>query len=103
MLGAVLDECEGKRLFNVGEHELRTAYERNGAAIGNTWTPHDLRRGLATAAARTGLDELVIKRILNHAAQGVTQTHYIRLSVDDLRKPMQDIEDHFLALWVNAS
>ena len=103
MLGRLLDECEGEGLFNVGEHELRTAYERSGAAIGNTWTPHDLRRGLATAAARTGLDELVIKRILNHAAQGVTQTHYIRLSVDDLRKPMQTIEDHFSALWGNAS
>lgn len=98
-LGRLLDDCTGPRLFNVGEHELRAAYERIAAVIGNAWTPHDLRRGVATAGARLGLEELVIKRVLNHAAQGVTQTHYIRLSVDDLRRPVQAIEDHFLALW----
>lgn len=98
-LSALLDQSTGDRLFNVGEHELRSAYERVGAAIGHPWTPHDLRRGLATAAARLGFEELVIKRLLNHAAQGVTQAHYIRLSVDDLKVPMQAIETHLLALW----
>jgi integrase len=98
-LAALLDECTGDRLFNVGEHELRAAYERVAAVIGNDWTPHDLRRGLATIGARLGIDELTIKRLLNHAAQGVTQTHYIRLSVDDLRQPMQRIESHITGLW----
>lgn len=98
-LAGLLNQSTGERLFNVGEHELRSAYERIGAAIGHPWTPHDLRRGLATAAARLGFEELVIKRLLNHAAQGVTQAHYIRLSVDDLRGPMQAIESHLVALW----
>lgn len=98
-LAGLLGQSASDRLFNVGEHELRTAYERVGAAIGHAWTPHDLRRGVATAAARLGVEELVIKRLLNHAAQGVTQAHYIRLSVDDLKAPMQAIETHFLALW----
>lgn len=101
-LAALLDASNGDRLFTVGEHELRSAYERVAAAIGNAWTPHDLRRGLATSAARLGIDELLIKRALNHAAHGVAQTHYIRLSVEDLRKPMQAIEDRFARLWVQG-
>ncbi len=102
-LGELFDACEGERLFEVGEHELRAAYERVGAAIGNQWTPHDLRRGLATVGVRLGFDELMVKRLLNHAAQGVTQSHYIRLSVDDLRLPIQTIEDHFTALWLSVA
>jgi len=98
-LTAILNASASERLFTVGEHELRSAYERIGAAIGHPWSPHDLRRGMATAAARLGYEELVIKRLLNHAAQGVTQTHYVKLSVDDLRAPVQAIEDHLLALW----
>lgn len=98
-LGALLDACSGERLFDVAEHELRGAYERVGEAIGNAWTPHDLRRGFATAAARLGFKELIIKRLLNHAPQGVTQAHYVRLGVADLAAPVQAIEAHFLRLW----
>ena len=98
-LTALLGASTGSRLFTVGEHELRSAYEHVAAAIGHAWTPHDLRRGFATTAARLGFEELTIKRLLNHAAQGVTQTHYIRLSVDDLKAPMQAIENQLVRLW----
>jgi integrase len=40
------------------------------------WTLHDLRRSAATHMVRLGTPELVVSRILNHAATGVTAKVY---------------------------
>ena len=40
------------------------------------WGAHDLRRTCATEMGRLGVAELVISRVLNHVAAGVTAKHY---------------------------
>ncbi|MCK6423832.1 MAG: integrase family protein [Burkholderiaceae bacterium] len=89
----------GDSLPEVSESTLRGAYERIGRAIGQEWSPHDLRRGFASIAARLGVDELQIKRLLNHAATGVTQRHYVRLGADDVRGALERVQAHLLGLW----
>lgn len=65
---------------------------------GVLFTLHDLRRTFATIVDHhiTGrYSQYVIKRLLNHSQSDVT-AGYIRFGVDDLRKPMQEIEDYIL-------
>lgn len=40
------------------------------------WTPHDLRRTVTTGLFDLGISEYLVKRTLNHATTGVTDTHY---------------------------
>lgn len=40
------------------------------------WRFHDIRRSVATHMVRLGVAQPVVKRVLNHAAQGVTDRHY---------------------------
>lgn len=65
---------------------------------GVLFTLHDLRRTFATIVDHhiTGrYSQYVIKRLLNHS-QGDVTAGYIRFGADDLRKPMQEIEDYIL-------
>lgn len=102
-LAALLGETEGCRLFDVGESTLRTAVDQVARAVGIKWTCHDLRRGLVTSAVRLGVPELIVKRLVGHAAEGVTQRHYLRLSVDDVRPAAEQIAQHFNQLWGAAA
>lgn len=49
-------------------------------------TPHECRHTLATWLDNAGANELSIKRILGHAAKGVTQKVYTHKSIAQLRK-----------------
>jgi integrase len=40
------------------------------------FTPHDLRRTVTTGLYEIDVDSYLIKRTLNHATSGVTDTHY---------------------------
>ncbi|MEG3182492.1 tyrosine-type recombinase/integrase [Novilysobacter erysipheiresistens] len=40
------------------------------------WTPHDLRRTVTTGLYEIDVDTYLVKRTLNHATTGVTDTHY---------------------------
>ncbi len=46
------------------------------------FSPHDLRRTVGSGLAALGAPELVIKRVLNHSGEGVTQVHYLKNSFD---------------------
>lgn len=64
------------------------------------WSPHDLRRTFVTISQRTLKDLATLKRMANHSVGGdVTMKHYLRLSVEDLREPMQQVEDAFDGLY----
>lgn len=64
--------------------------------IGFKWTPHDMRRTFVTIAQRTLRDLATVKKLVNHSSGAdVTMKHYLRLSVEDLREPMQRVEDAF--------
>lgn len=47
-----------------------------GEGLSEPWRFHDLRRSVSTELGRLGVPENVIRRILNHARQGVTERVY---------------------------
>jgi integrase len=63
-----------ERPFNGWSKGKRMMTERLGAEP--AWTPHDLRRTVATRLGELGVSDDVIGRILGHAPQGVTRLHY---------------------------
>lgn len=58
---------------------------------------HDLRRTFASIANNyiTGMTQYTLKKLLNHAEDDVT-AGYIQFDPEQLRKPMQAIEDFIL-------
>jgi hypothetical protein len=58
---------------------------------------HDLRRTFSTIAARV-LNYYEHKQVMNHFNNhDVTQKHYIVMEVEDLRVPLQQLEDKILS------
>lgn len=71
--------------------------------MGIKFSMHTLRRTFATMAAKLAPNAYLVKALMNHMANGdVTQAHYIRYTVDDLRPTMQQIEDAFMTRWHQA-
>lgn len=63
---------------------------------GVTFYPHMLRKTFATAAALE-LPPYIVKRFLNHhSKQDVSQSHYVIVEMEQLRAPLQQIEDSLL-------
>lgn len=60
------------------------------------FTIHDLRRTFITAAESLDIPAYALKRLMNHKMQGDVTAGYIVTDVERLRKPMQQITDHFL-------
>jgi integrase len=66
---------------------------------GVTFRLHDLRRTFASIVnirLERSLSGYTIKRLLNHAAGADVTQDYVRFSVEDLREPMQMVEDFVL-------
>lgn len=96
--------CEGKRvdeqLFSKGIRNYASSISRE---TGVAFTAHTMRRTFASHAIRLGLSSYMVKALLNHCDGGdVTQSHYIRLQVDDLRDAMEKICAHFSTLLLVA-
>ena len=53
------------------------------------WTPHDLRRTAASHMVGSGINRLVVSKILNHAESGVTAV-YDRHSYDKEKRQALD-------------
>lgn len=63
---------------------------------GVTFTPHTLRRTFATTAGRL-VPSYMVKALLNHFDKtDVTQAHYQAHRVEEMREPLQQIEDSIL-------
>jgi len=90
---------DASRVFPIGEDMVYHYAKKVILASTVPFSPHDLRRGFATLASKLLGDELVVKALLNHAPIGVTQKHYVVRCVDELREPIQRIEDYLFALW----
>ena len=58
---------------------------------GVAFTPHDLRRTVATIASELGYDLVKISAVLNHAKSGVT-AGYVQGTVGSLKRTLEDIE-----------
>ncbi|HEY9755420.1 MAG TPA: tyrosine-type recombinase/integrase [Oculatellaceae cyanobacterium] len=60
---------------------------------------HTLRRTFATMAGKLDIAHYKHKMLMNHSmAEEVTGAHYVKLTVEDLREPMQKIANHITAL-----
>jgi integrase len=64
--------------------------QRSGVASVN---PHDLRRSFASIADELDLGKYTVKRLLNHSDNGDVTAGYISISLDKLRRAIQEIED----------
>jgi integrase len=76
--------------------DLRSAERRIEGATGLHITPHDCRRTFASVANRLGMPAYTVKRLLNHVSGNDVTEGYIAISLDDMRRAMQRIEDHML-------
>lgn len=94
----LLVHCQGRTgaVFDTTSRSVQSATELVSKHIEFKWTLHDLRRTFVTTAQRTLKDLATVKRLVNHSAGGdVTTKHYLRLTVEDLREPLQRVEDAF--------
>ncbi|KFX69060.1 hypothetical protein TMS3_0116405 [Pseudomonas taeanensis MS-3] len=86
-------------VFRVTKRSIDAAAERVSNEIKFKWTLHDLRRTFVTVAQRVLRDLATVKRLVNHSTGGdVTMKHYLRLSVEDLRAPLQQVEEAIYSL-----
>lgn len=77
-IGPYVFTSDGETHFK-GYSKGKATLDRFMAAKGEPlapWTLHDLRRSAATHMVRLGTPELVVSRVLNHAATGVTGKVY---------------------------
>lgn len=65
---------------------------------------HDLRKLLATIGAKVGVEDAVLRRILNHTAPkaDVLHRHYVGLGVDDIAAAMVRIQDALILTMANT-
>lgn len=80
-------------------HDLRTAFSRIERATKLRVTAHDLRRTFAAVANTLDISAYKLKRLLNHISgntSDVTAGYIGEITTDDLREPMQRIEDFML-------
>jgi len=66
---------------------VQRVVEESGVAF----TPHDLRRTVATIASELGYDLAKISAVLNHAKSGVT-AGYVQGTIGSLKRTLEDIE-----------
>ena len=52
-------------------------------------TPHEMRHSFATYARRSGLDPVIIKRLLGHSLNDVTEEVYTHIDDDILKREME--------------
>lgn len=73
----VVNGCgEGCLTENKLASALRSIAPRLARIGVQAFTPHDLRRTVTTGLFDLGISEYIVKRTLNHATSGVTDTHY---------------------------
>jgi integrase len=64
---------------------------------GLKWTPHDARRSFSSVADSLDIPLNVIKKLLNHRSNDVTEG-YIQRSLERLRKPIEAITNEILRM-----
>lgn len=79
--------------YSKAKSKLDTLLAKSGTEL-KPWRLHDLRRTAATHMVRLGVTELIVGRVLNHAAQGVTARTYALHSYAPEKR-------HALIVWAN--
>jgi integrase len=65
-------------------------------------TPHSLRRTFVTVGERLRLRREDINLLTNHLDRSIIGRHYSRIGVDDLRAPLQIIDNEIERLMTNG-
>ena len=76
--------------------EPRKAVERVRKTSGIYFTVHDLRRTYMTIAASLDISAYALKRLVNHKTSHDVTGGYIVLGIEQLREPVQKIENYIL-------
>ena len=69
ILGSAVDRALRNNLTNNSKTKQKNIFNLDN------FTPHDLRRTVATMMTKSGVDRLVLKKILNHADRDVTAVY----------------------------
>ncbi|MDG1286794.1 MAG: tyrosine-type recombinase/integrase [Rickettsiales bacterium] len=64
-------------------------------------TVHDLRRTFSMIASRLDFNDYTIKRLINHSTKSDVTSIYLPIDTDDLRKPLQTINDKLNKILIN--
>lgn len=61
------------------------------ARLGSDHRPHDTRHTFATLGHKYGLNELVLKKIMGHTPDNITQKVYTHISIDEMKQEIEMI------------
>lgn len=91
-----MNDCEYLISTPEGKHfEYRNYYDSYWTPFMNQMnmqhTPHEARHTCISLLTAQGVDERIIKKIVGHKGQGVTQTVYTHIEIDDLLKAINMI------------
>lgn len=91
-----LNDCEYLLSTPEGEHfQYRNYYDSYWKplleTIGSNHRPHDTRHTCISLLAAAGIDERVIKKIVGHKGQGVTETVYTHFELEELKEAINKI------------
>jgi len=78
--------------------EPKKHIERIRKESGVNFMIHDLRRTFITIAESLDIPPYALKKLVNHRVKGDVTEGYIIMSVERLRRPMQQITDYILGL-----
>jgi integrase len=76
--------------------------EKNRIRI-DAFTPHDLRRTVATRMAEMGVMEEIIDRVLNHARPGIIRTYNVYAYDKEIQKALESWERKLQAIVTGKS
>lgn len=74
------------------------AYTDMCKEIGCAWKFHDLRRGFISLAVMLDINEMTVKRLVNHSQRNNVTAGYVVWDPEDLRPAMERITEKFLEL-----
>lgn len=91
-----LNDCEYLLSTPEGEHfQYRNYYDSYWKplieAIDSSHRPHDTRHTCISLLAAAGIDDRVIKKIVGHKGQGVTETVYTHFELEELKEAINKI------------
>ncbi len=74
----------------MGATAVDFAVRRNRQILGNEWSPHDIRRTVASMMALLGVDQATISKCLNHVQRDITSRHYNQYQYDSEKREALD-------------
>lgn len=84
------DESGQSALLNYGRYSRR--FSKIMKRLNMTHKPHDTRHSFITLAKTAGVNEYILKLIVGHAVEDITEKIYTHRSIEDLHREIQKIK-----------